>query len=65
MSNLQENYDEDVEWLYRRMEAIGRKPTEDQEHAFAESVAIMVSDGEITVKEARSYALSYVLGIDR
>lgn len=65
MSNLQENYDDDVEWLYRRMEAIGKRPTEDQEHAFAERVAIMVCDGEITVKEARTYALSYVLGIER
>ena len=62
MSNTVEKYDLDAEWFYEQMEKAGKKPTEAQEQAFCERVAILWADGHLTERDARAMALKMVLG---
>ncbi|MGZ8907308.1 MAG: hypothetical protein ACXW1Z_19850 [Methylobacter sp.] len=52
MSDTQEKWDQDVEWLYARAATINKRPTEAQEEAFCEKVGILCADG-VLEREAR------------
>jgi hypothetical protein len=61
MSNIIEDYDRDVEWLYSATERIGIRPTEAEEHKFCDRVMELTSDGYIEA-EARTKAFHEIFG---
>ena len=52
MSDTLEKWEQDIEWLYAKAETINKRPTEAQEEAFCEKVAVIVAEG-ISEREAR------------
>ena len=52
MSDTLEKWEQDVEWLYAKAATINKRPTEAQEEAFCEKVAVIVAEG-ISEREAR------------
>lgn len=61
MSNLQEHYDEDIDWLFEQCARVGKRPTEAQQEAFAERVAIMLIDGGVELNQARRRVFAEVM----
>lgn len=61
MSNLQEAYDCDVDWLFEQCAKVGKRPTESQQEKFAERVAIMLIDGGVELNQARRRVFAEVM----
>lgn len=61
MSNCKEKYDEDEEYLYDRMEKIGRKPSENLIEWFCERVSIVINDCLMTEDQARRIAFNELI----
>lgn len=55
MSDTQEKWEQDAEWLHAKAATINKRPTADDEEFFCERVAIAVADG-ISEREARMNA---------
>lgn len=62
MSNVQEKYDDDADWLYLQADKIGKFPTEDQEEQFCERVSIRVISGGIKESDARRITFVEMFG---
>lgn len=61
MSNLQEHYDEDIDYLFEACAKVGKRPTESQQEEFAERVAIMLIDGGVELNQARRRVFAEVM----
>jgi hypothetical protein len=56
------NRDMDANWLYARFEKIGGMPSEADEEAFLERVAIMIESGKVEEAAARNWAFTEIFG---
>ena len=55
LSDTQEKWEQDVEWLYAKAATINKRPTADDEEFFCERVGIKTADG-ISEHDARLQA---------
>lgn len=61
MANESSTFDEDEEWLYTALGAIGKRPTDRQVEDFSHSVTELINSGD-RVSNARRHMLQQMFG---
>ena len=62
MSNVQEHWDDDIDWLLDMAAKDGKRPTEAQQHDFADQVRSALVRGGVNLDAARRGAFRRLYG---